>query len=260
MSAALVTGGSGGVGRVIARALAARGLAVAIVARTATEVERTAEELGLPAAFAGDMTEQADVERVVRETTEQLGAIDVLVNNAGTARAIGPAWEVEPDEWWGDVETTLRSAFLCVQAVVPAMIDRRAGRILNVSSYVAARPTPYISGYAAAKAALTSFSDGLAAALLEHGVKVFTITPGLFRSALTQNLIESDAGRRWLADVGNGRWVEPERLERLVDFVASGRADALNGRFLHALDDLDELQARADEIAAEDLFAVRFRR
>jgi 3-oxoacyl-[acyl-carrier protein] reductase len=140
------------------------------------------------------------------------------------------------------------------------MIQRNHGRIVNVSSYVAARPTPYISGYAAAKAGLTSFSEGLAEALAAHGITVFTITPGLFRTALTEHLMTSEAGRRWLPDVGRGRWVEAEEVERLVRFVASGRADALSGRFLHALDDLDDLAARADEIAQEDLFSVRLRR
>ena len=140
------------------------------------------------------------------------------------------------------------------------MIDRKRGRILNVSSYVAARPTPYMSAYAAAKAALTSFSEGLSAALASHGITAFTITPGLFRSALTEHLMTSEAGRRWLPEVGRGRWVEAEQVERLVRFVASGRGDALTGRFLHALDDLDDLAARADEIVADDLFAVRLRR
>jgi NAD(P)-dependent dehydrogenase (short-subunit alcohol dehydrogenase family) len=260
MSVALVTGGGRGVGRVIARALAGEGFSVAVVARTVEEIEETAAELEQAVAFSADVTDPAAVERVVRETTAQLGPVDVLVNNAGSARAIGPAWEVDPSEWWGDVESTLRSAFLCVRAVVPGMIERRRGRILNVSSYVAARPTPYISGYAAAKAALTSFSEGLAAALADHGISVFTITPGLFRTALTEHLIESDAGRRWLPDVGTGRWVEPERVERLVTFLASGRGDALSGRFLHALDDLDDLCSRASEIDEQDLFAVRLRR
>ena len=125
---------------------------------------------------------------------------------------------------------------------------------------MAARPAPYLSGYAAAKAALASFSESLAAALREHGIAVFTITPGLFRSALMDHLMQSDAGRRWLPEVGSGRWVEPERVERLVAFLASGRGDALSGRFLHALDDLDDLAARAEEIAEDDLFALRLRR
>jgi 3-oxoacyl-[acyl-carrier protein] reductase len=260
VSAALVTGGGRGVGKVVAGALAREGFAVAVVARTASEVEATAAELEGAAGFPADVTDPAQVERVVAEASERLGTIELLVNNAGSARAIGPAWEVDPDDWWLDVESSLRSALLCTRAVVPGMIERRRGRILNVSSYVATRPTPYLSGYAAAKAALASFSEGLAAALREHGIAVFTITPGLFRSALMDNLMHSEAGRRWLPEAGTGRWVEPERVERLVAFLASGRGDALSGRFLHALDDLDDLAARAEEIAAQDLFALRLRR
>jgi NAD(P)-dependent dehydrogenase (short-subunit alcohol dehydrogenase family) len=257
---ALVTGGGRGVGKVIARALVAAGHRVALVARTTEELEQTAAELGNAIAVSADVTDSALVEAAVATTESALGPIDLLVNNAGTARAIGPVWEVDPAQWWTDVESSLRSAFLCTRAVVPGMIDRGAGRILNVSSYVAARPTPYLSGYAAGKAAIVSFGEGLAASVREHGVSVFTITPGRFRSALFDHLLESDEGRRWLPELASGDYVDPERVERLVAFLASGRGDALSGRFLHALDDVEELAARAGEVAAQDLYTVRLRR
>jgi NAD(P)-dependent dehydrogenase (short-subunit alcohol dehydrogenase family) len=257
---AVVTGGGRGVGKVIAGALVREGHAVALVARSTGELEETAAELGNAIAVTADVTDPAQVESAVARTESELGPIDLLVNNAGSALAIGPVWEVDPAEWWTDVESSLRSAFLCTRAVVPAMIERRAGRILNVSSYVAARPTPYLSGYAAAKAAIVSFGEGLAASLGDHGLFVFTITPGRFRSALFDHLVESDAGRRWLPELASGDYVDPERVERLVAFLASGRGDALSGRFLHALDDVEALAAQAGEIAEQDLYAVRLRR
>jgi NAD(P)-dependent dehydrogenase (short-subunit alcohol dehydrogenase family) len=140
------------------------------------------------------------------------------------------------------------------------MVARGRGRVINVSSYVAVRPSPYLSAYAAAKAAVVSFSEGLAVAAAPHGVRVFTITPGLFRSALVEHLMNSDDGGRWLPEVGSGRWVEPERVAKLVSFLASGAGDALAGRFIHALDDVEELASRADEIARDELFTVRLRR
>ncbi len=264
MSVALVTGGGRGVGRVIARALPRAGYAVGVTSRTEGELDETVALIraadGTAAARAADLTDPDAVERVVGELRSELGEVELLVNNAGTARAIGPAWEVEPDLWWRDVESSLLSAFLCTRAVVPGMVERGKGRVLNVSSYVAVRPSPYLSAYAAAKAAVVSFSEGLAAALAEHGVRVFTITPGLFRSDLVEHLMSSEEGRRWLPEVGRGRWVEPERVEQLVLFLASGRGDALSGRFLHALDDVEELARRADEIRREDLFTVRLLR
>ena len=260
MTVAIVTGGGRGVGRVIAGALVKEGHAVALVARTAGELEQTAAELGNAIAVTADVTDPAQVERAVSKAESELGPIDLLVNNAGTAQAIGPVWEVDPAEWWTDVESSLRSAFLCSRAIVPGMIERRSGRILNVSSYVAARPTPYLSGYAAGKAAIVSFGEGLAASLRDHGVFVFTITPGRFRSALFDHLVESDAGRRWLPELRSGDYVDPQHVERLVAFLASGRGDGLSGRFLHALDDVEGLAGKAGEIAEQDLYALRLRR
>jgi NAD(P)-dependent dehydrogenase (short-subunit alcohol dehydrogenase family) len=265
VSVALVTGGGRGAGRVMAEALAAEGFAVCVLARTAAEVEETANAVvssgGRALALTADATDGGAVERAVSEAQELLGSIDVLVNNAGRAHAIGPVWEVDPADWWLDVEVNLRSAFLCARAVLPGMLERGTGRILNVSSYVALRPTPYISGYAAAKAAVLSFTEALAASVEDTGVRVFALTPGLFRSELMRHLMESEAGRRWLPGIGQGgRWVEPERVARLVVFLAIGAGDAFHGRFLHALDDLDELVARTEEIASEDLFTPRLRR
>lgn len=264
MSVALVTGAGRGVGQVIAVALAEAGYDVALASRTGSELTQTAalvEALGRRALVQiADVTDLAAVEDLVRTAASTLGEVDVLVNNAGTAAAIGPAWEIDVDLWWREVESNLRSAFLCTRAVTPSMIRRQSGRIVNLSSYVAARPSPYLSAYAAAKAAVASFSEGLAVALGEHGILVFTITPGLFRSDLITHLMESDAGHRWLPEVGKGRFVEPDQLKRLVAFVLSDSAAPFSGRFLHALDDLADLEARSQEIVRHDLLTLRLRR
>src|SRR4029079_1132044 len=94
------------------------------------------------------------VARAVAGAEAALGPATVLVNNAGTGLALGPLWEVDADDWWTDVETTLRGAFNLCRAVLPGMIERGTGRIVNVTSYVAVRPAPYQTGYAAGKAAL----------------------------------------------------------------------------------------------------------
>jgi NAD(P)-dependent dehydrogenase (short-subunit alcohol dehydrogenase family) len=249
----------------MAEALASEGYAVSVAARTARELDATVETItaqgGTAVGIPGDLTDPETVECTVARTEERLGPVDVLVNNAGRAHAIGPIWEVDPDDWWQDVEVSVRSAFLCSRAVLPGMLARDSGRVLNVSSYVALRPTPYISGYAAAKAAVLSLTEALAASVTDTGIRVFAVTPGLFMSELMRHLMESEAGQRWLPGVGrSGRWVEPERVARLVVFLANGDGDAFHGRFLHALDDLDELVRRADEIARDDLFTPRLRR
>jgi NAD(P)-dependent dehydrogenase (short-subunit alcohol dehydrogenase family) len=223
---------------------------VAVVARSANELAETGL---LP--VAADVTEPGSAERVVAAVAAELGAVTLLVNNAGTAAAIGPAWEVDPAVWWRDVETSLRGAFLFSRAVLPDMLRRGEGRIVNVSSYAAVKPAPYLSAYAAAKAALLSFTEALAAETRERGVRVFAVSPGTVRTALTERLAESE----WLPHMRDREWLEPERVARLVAFLASGRADALSGRFLHALDDVEALAARAAEVERDDLYALRLR-
>ena len=261
---AVVTGGGRGVGRAIALRLARDGRPVAVLARSTDEL---AESVGLVEEAGGvalarpvDVTDGDAVAHAFREVEETLGAVELLVNNAGSAVALGPAWEVDPEVWWRDVETSLRGAFLCARAALPGMLERGRGRVINVSSYVAARPSPYLSAYAAAKAALLSFTEALAAECAAAGIAVFAATPGHVRTALIHHMLASEEGQRWLPDVRDSRPVDVERAADLVSFLASGRADRLSGRFLHALDDVAGLAERAEEIVADDLYAVRLRR
>jgi 3-oxoacyl-[acyl-carrier protein] reductase len=140
------------------------------------------------------------------------------------------------------------------------MVERRAGRIVNVVSYSAARPAPYESGYAAGKAALASLTEALATSLAEYGVQAFSVAPGFTSSEMTRHLVESEAGRRWLPEAGTGRVVAAVQSAELIAALALGAADELTGRFLHTLDDLETLLARLDEIRRDDLYALRLRR
>ncbi|MDQ2910049.1 MAG: SDR family oxidoreductase [Actinomycetota bacterium] len=257
--AAIVTGGSRGVGLAIARALKAAGHEVALVARSKDELAAAARELGA-LALSADVRDPGAVEEAAARVEQELGPTDLLVNNAGTLAAIGPLWEVEASDWWLDVETSLRGALLWSQAVLPGMLERGRGRIVNVSSYAAIRPSPYQSGYAAAKAALLSLTESLAASSAGTGVSVFAISPGFVRTAMTDRLRESDEGRRWLPEVGSGGEVDAARSGELVAFLASGAADGLSGRFLPALDDVEDLAGRAEEIVRDDLYVMRLRK
>ena len=120
---AIVTGGSRGIGLAIATALAAEGVAVALVARSRETVEAAARNIlatGARAiALSADVTDQGAVAWIVEETVRQLGPVDLLVNDAGLAAALGPVWDVDPEVWWRDVTTNLRGSFLCARAVLP---------------------------------------------------------------------------------------------------------------------------------------------
>src|SRR5262249_35018118 len=137
---AVVTGGGRGIGRAIALALARAGAAVAITARSASELDSALAELraihhrGI--AVRADVTGRAAVDDMVAQTEARLGPIDFLVNNAGSAGVIGPIWETDPDDWWRAVEINLRGPMLCARSVLPGMIARRRGRIVNMASAV----------------------------------------------------------------------------------------------------------------------------
>jgi NAD(P)-dependent dehydrogenase (short-subunit alcohol dehydrogenase family) len=261
---ALVTGGGRGIGREIALALAEAGAVVAVLARGEAELRATAHEIDERGsrgyAITADVTDRQAVNAAAAEVGRELGEVDLLVNNAGALGAVGPPWEVEPEAWWRDVEVSLHGTFLMTRALLPGMLAKGRGRIVNVSSYAGTRPSPYQSGYAAAKAGVLSFTESLAAALAETPLRAFAISPGFVRTALTDELVTSEEGRRWLPELAIASEVPADRTGSLVVMLASGEADALHGRFLHALDDVDDLLAHSDEVARDDLYVMRLRK
>ena len=215
---AVVTGGNRGIGKAISEALDDTGYAVTSLSRSeGVDVNRT-----------------SDVERAIAAA----GPVDLLVNNAGTLGAIGPTWEVDPEDWRRDLQTSVLGAFICSRVVVPGMIERRRGRIVNVSSGAAKRAYPYGSGYAAGKAALVSFTASLAAETAEHGIAVFAISPGFVWTEMTERLRDAPGPA---PDIGGAVPQDPARAARLVVRLASGEADVLSGRFIDVRDDLDAL-------------------
>ena len=265
MAVAIVTGAGRGIGRATALALAQRDFQVGLIARSTAELDETRALVeragGRAVAAAADVTDAEAVARAVSVlASDEKSAVSMLVNNAGSLRAIGPLWEVDPDDWWADVHTSLGGAFNLCRAVLPGMIARGSGRIVNVVSYAGTRPAPYQTAYAAGKAALVNLTESLAASLAIHGVQAFAVAPGYTDTALTRDLQASEAGRTWLPDVGTGRVVAAERSAELIAALASGGADALSGRLLHALDEVEELLARIDEIRSDELYVPRVRR
>ncbi|HZT52862.1 MAG TPA: SDR family oxidoreductase [Gaiellaceae bacterium] len=261
---AVVTGGGRGVGRAVAERLGAAGAAVAVAARSRSEIDAAAQAIrdrgGRAVALAADVTDEQSVEALVSTVEDALGPPTLLVNAAGSWRHVGPVADADPRVWWGDVEVNLKGTFLCTRAVLPAMLGRRAGRIVNVASYAATGPRPFATAYAASKAAVLRFSDSLAAEVAGRGVSVFAVTPGFVRTRLVDEIAASEEGRRYLPELAAREdALEPERLGELVLSIASGRLDSLSGAFLHVLDDVDELLRRADEVRAQGLHTLRLR-
>ena len=250
---ALVTGGGRGIGASIAHELANAGMRVAISARSEDQVAAVAGEIG-GLALVGDVSRADDVERWAETTERELGPIELLVCNAGISGSGVPFLDESPDEWWRVFEVNVLGAYLCCRAVAPRMVERGRGRIVNMGSGGSYLPitNPTVAlgtSYGASKAALGRFSETLAAALGPTGVRVFLMSPGLVRTDMTDSFGE------------NAPWTPPELAPKLVRVLASGRADALAGRYIHAEhDDIEDLILRADEIAADDLNALRLRR
>jgi NAD(P)-dependent dehydrogenase (short-subunit alcohol dehydrogenase family) len=241
---ALVTGGGRGIGASIARELADAGMTVAVAARSAEQVEAVAGEIG-GLALVGDVTKRADVNRWVAEA----GHIDLLVANAGIGVAEPVPWELDIDEWWRVLETNVLGVHLCCSAVIPGMLERGRGRIVITGSGASYLPGASSTAYPSSKAAVCRYAEVLANRLAGQ-IPVFVFSPGLVRSEMTEDRFPDDAP-----------WTPPELAPRLVRVLASGRADALAGRYLHAEhDDVEDLIRRADEIVEDDLNAIRLRR
>jgi 3-oxoacyl-[acyl-carrier protein] reductase len=246
---ALVTGGGRGIGARIARELADAGMKVAVSARTREQVEQVAREIdGL--AVVADVSSPGDAEALVAEVERELGPIDLLVNNAGIAGwEVEPAWESSPQDWWRVYEINVLGPYLVSRAVIPGMIERGRGRIVNTGSGSGYLPGQKTTAYGGSKAALYRFGEGLALELEPHGIPVFTISPGL---------VKTDMTGRFRDDMP---WTPPELAPQLVRVLASGRADKLSGRYIHAEhDDIEDLIQRADEIVEADLNAIRLQR
>ncbi|MGA2476111.1 MAG: SDR family oxidoreductase [Terriglobia bacterium] len=265
---AIVTGAGRGLGRATALALARARARVGVAARSEEQLAETVrgvtEAGGDALAVVVDVCDAAAVERMAREVERTLGPVDLLVNNAGTMGPLGPIWEADPGDWWHSMEVNLRGPYLCSHALLPGMIERRHGRIINVSTSAATVAVAHMGAYVIAKTALIRFTENLAAELLNSGVSVFAISPGTVRTAMAEHVLESEAGKKWLPWFrklfDRGRDVPAEKAAQLVVQLASGRADALSGRFIDVSDDLAKLLERLDDVKRDNLYTLRVRK
>jgi len=243
---ALVTGGGRGIGAGIAQALAGDGWDVVVGARSRGQVEAVAGEIG------GEWVELdvADRESVDHAVAE-VGELDLLVANAGISEGHErrPSWEIDIGEWWHVYGVNVLGVHLCCRAVIPGMLERGGGRIVITGSGAAYLPGGDRTAYPPSKAAACRYGEMLANELAGR-IPVFFFSPGLVQTELTAGAFGDDAP-----------WTPPELAPELVRKLATGRYDALAGRYLHAEhDDVDELLARIDEVRERDLNAIRLRR
>lgn len=233
---ALVTGAGQGMGKAVAKALAARGAKVSVNDLDLDKAERTTEELQQDGAEAmtlpGDVIKADEVRRMVEDTVERFGAVHILVNNAGVLRPT-KVIDISEEEWDWVVEVNLKGTFLCSQAVLPAMQEAGWGRIVNFSS-TAGKNISTVGGahYTAAKAGILGFTRHLAKEMAEFGITVNSVCPGLIDTEMVRSTIDDERTRAYADSFPISRLGKPEEVAELVVFLCSNRAAYITGASL----------------------------
>jgi len=237
---ALITGASTGIGRHLAEGLARRGMTVAGLARSEdrlrTEMDVIADSTGARTlAVAADVTDREAVEAAIGHVLGECGRIDLLVNNAGLMDAEEvPVWQADPDEWWAVVTSHIRGGLLPARAVVPGMVERGSGRVVDLASGLSTRGGRLYSAYSVGKTGLMRLTEVLAAGLDGTGVHAFDLAPGVVKTSMSTSMSLHE---------NRTEWTDPEQVVAFVAAIAAGELDQWSGRFLHAgMDELERLR------------------
>jgi NAD(P)-dependent dehydrogenase (short-subunit alcohol dehydrogenase family) len=268
--AAIVTGGSHGLGLEIARAYLAAGARVLVCARDATALGRARTELESAAdpasieTVAADVSEPDHVAALVAQALDRFSRVDVLVNNAGVYGPKGQIEDVVWDEWEHAIRVNLLGSVLCCRAVLPHFRANGYGKIVQLSGGGATSPLPRLSAYAASKAAVVRFAETLAEELRGTGIDVNAIAPGALNTRLLEEVLE--AGPERVGDAFYERALEQQAVggtplelpARLALFLASAESDGITGKLISApWDPWAELPSHADDLAGTDVYTLR---
>ena len=242
---AIVTGGSAGIGFAIAKALYSEGVNVAIVARDRDRLEKAANTLReLPnqenrvIAISADLTQAESIDKVVSQTIAEFGQIEILINNAGSARA-GSLLNLEDDAFLDAWNLKLLGYIRLVKAVIPDLISRRDGRIVNIIGGAGRTPRANFLPGGTTNAALLNFTKGIAKELAQHNVRINAISPGFTATERAERLAAQTASDRGISieaakaetikAIPLGKIVQPEEIAALTLFLVSDRATSITG-------------------------------
>ena len=241
---ALVTGGGRGLGQGIALGLARAGAAVAVLARTRQQLDGTVAQIeaegGRAVAVVADVTDRGAVEAGIAQAERALGAVSILINNAGLDRPFGPIGVVDPDDWWRSHAIHVRGTLLCMSAVLPGMRTRRRGCIVNIASKGGIVVAPNLSSYCVAKATVIRLTEHVDAEARADGVRAFVVQPGTIITDMARNSVNDPQARRWVPFLVDELQsiIDQDPTEGLAKLgtqivaLASGRYDALAGSYL----------------------------
>lgn len=235
---AIVTGGGRGLGRSVALTFGKQGAKVVLAARTMEEIDHVAEELRSlkkeAIAVPTDVSNEDQVNHLVEMTLEAFGTIDILVNNAGARGPIGPIHQISLSEWEQTLKVNLTGAFLCTKAVLPVLMEKREGKIINVATTLT--PRPNLTPYMVAKAGLIHLTKQLSRELKDYNVQVNVIHPGVMDTRMQEEIrkagvkaIGTDMFERLKEE---GILHPPDEPAKLILFLASKAADGITGEYL----------------------------
>lgn len=235
---AIITGAGRGLGRSVALAFGRQGAKVVLVARSREEIDQVAAQLRSlrkdAIAIPTDVSEEAQVDHLIKKTLDVYGTVDILVNNAGARGPIGPVHSTSLSDWEQVLKINLTSAFLCSKAVLPTMMEKRAGKIINVATTLTLRPN--LTPYMVAKAGLIHFTKQLSRELKEYNIQVNVIHPGVMDTRMQEDIrkagtkaIGTDMFERLKEE---GILESPDEPAKLILFLASKAADGINGEYL----------------------------
>jgi 3-oxoacyl-[acyl-carrier protein] reductase len=218
--AAIVTGGASGIGLGIARRLVQEGARVSLWDRNLDALRKVTAELGSSHICAVDVTDQEAVERAARDTSEALGGLDILVANAGITGPNAPTWEYPIAEWRRVMQVNLDGVFYCNRAVVPHLLRRGYGRIVNIASISGKEGNPNACAYSASKAGVIAFTKSLGKELAETEVRVNCVAPAAVKTALFDQMSQGHIDYM-LSKIPMKRFGTVEEIASLACFLAS---------------------------------------
>lgn len=262
----IITGGGRGIGKAIAKRFAEEGSVVVIVARSNEELETTLKEIenigGEGFSIQADISRISDVQKLVSKIIEKYSKIDILVNNAGMITPIGPIHETNVEDWEKAIRINVFGTFYCIKTVLPYMISKNYGKIINISGGGAFKTMPNFSAYGASKAAIVRINEIVAAEVTGHNISVNAIAPGAIKTKIMYDVVES----------GNKAGIEAQRAKEVVEkggdeigkvtdlavFLASDESNGLSGKTISAKwDDLDYIKKNISDIQNSDKYTMK---
>ncbi|WP_216388372.1 SDR family NAD(P)-dependent oxidoreductase [Arcanobacterium phocae] len=235
----LITGASRGIGSYIARGLARSGRTLLLTARTHEALYDTAKACNARGAdvvaLGADLGAPSDIDRVLSTILNY--PVDLLINNAGVMEEEALPWDTDPQVWWNTLEVNLRAPYLLAHALIPPMLSRGGGRIIDLSSGAAVQDSAMASAYYVSKTALLRFAGSLHEAGYSQGLRVFSVAPGVVRTDMTVNRAMHE---------GRAQWNDPREVVEIITAIADGELDGISGTQVRAgTDSIAELRMRS---------------